>query len=380
MEAQNKFEQLTGLLEFDTDNLELRRECVSAALQQGDFDAAMSLTDEGLRRTPKSDALLFDKANIFIGRGEFAAAIGILDRFRGLDPDNPGVLQNLALCNYCLGDFSKSHPDLEVLYAAGDRSAGVVRLLVSSCHHLGLLERAIAVADENQSLARLDSALAGVYALAYLDSSRAADAAQFAAISLRANPNGIDALTVKATLSLAAGDIDRARIEFEGILNRNPQVGRAWIGLGSMALLKKDFSQAKSDLVRGVEFMPAHVGSWHMLGWTHFALGELAEAEHIFRHALALDRNFAETHGALASIAAIRGDAVQAEEMIAIALRLDSRSLAARFAQSVLTSRSGDSAASQQLVAGALRILAGSDGGILERFFSIARGKPASRH
>jgi tetratricopeptide (TPR) repeat protein len=380
MEAQNRFDQLSGLLEFDTDNLELRRECVSAALNEGNFDAAMSLTDEGLRRAPKSDALLFDKANIFIGRGDFAAAIGILDRFRSRNPDNAAVLQNLALCHYCLGDFAKSHGDLEILYAAGDRSTGVVRLLVSSCHQLGSLERAIAVADENKSLAGEDSALAGVYALAYLDASRAADAAEFAAISLRANPNGIDALTVGATLSLAAGDIDGAKLEFERILDGHPQVGRAWIGLGSIALLNKNFPQAKSDLLRGVEFMPAHVGSWHMLGWTHFALGELPDAERIFRHALALDRNFAETHGALASIAAIRGDAVQAQEMIAIALRLDSRSLAARFAQSVLASQSGDSAQSQQLVAGALRILAGSGGGILQRFFSVARGKPASRH
>jgi len=286
MEAQHKYERLFDLLKLDPDNLALRRDCVDAAVQSRNYDGAIAVAEAGLLLSPHDDMLLFGKANALIGRSEHHSAIGILGLLHALHPENAAIGQNLALCHYCVGNYSDARNYLEAVYADGERSPGVIRLLVSSCHHLGLIDRAVTIADENKELARKDSALAGAYALVYMDDSRAADAARCAAYSLRANPRCIDALLVDATLRLASGDVDTAKREFEDLLSVNPNLGRAWVGLGSMALLRRDFAQAKLDLTRGVESMPNHVGSWHMLGWTHLMAGELDDAEKVFNHAM----------------------------------------------------------------------------------------------
>ena len=379
MELQRKFERLHDLLKLDSANLQLRRECTALALQLRQFDRAIELADQGLTTEPNDDALLFTKSNALIGRQEYHAAREVLMNLQVAHPIDQAIQQNLALCCYCIGNYGEARQYLESIYAEGNREPGVIRLLVSSCHHLGLMDRAIFVADENKELARRDSALAGAYALAYLDDNRAVDAARCAAYSLRLNPRCIDALTVDATLKLAGGDTDTAKREFDDILSVNPKVGRAWIGLGSIALLHGDFARAKADLKRGLEAMPAHVGSWHMLGWTHLVAGEIDEAEKIFEHAMELDRNFAETHGALASIAAMRGQLDRAGEMIKVAQRLDPACLAAQFAQSVISAKIGNPARSQEIIGEATKALMGADAESYRRLLAIALQSNARR-
>lgn len=65
--------------------------------------------------------------------------------------------------------------------------------------------------------------------------------------------------------------------------------------------------------------------------------GELAEAEQTFRKALALDRNFGESHGGLAVVSALQGKKSEAEEGVQRALRLDPEGLSARYAEMVLS-------------------------------------------
>jgi tetratricopeptide (TPR) repeat protein len=372
MDAPQKLDRLSDLLKVDPSNLALRRDCVDAALLSKRYDVALELAEAGLVQAPLDDALRFNKSNALIGCGEYHSALGVLSELHALHPQNVAVAQNLALCEYIVGNFTQARAHLEGLYASGDRSVGVVRMLVSSCHHLGLMDRAVTVADENRELARTDSALAGAFAMVYLDDSRAVDAARCAAYSLRANPRCIDALTVDATLRLAAGDVETAKKVFEDLVSVNPNLGRAWVGLGSMALLQRDFAQAKLDLTRGVETMPGHVGSWHMLGWTHLMAGELSDAERVFDHAMELNHNFAETHGALAAIAAMRGHQDKAQEMIKVALRLDPACLSAQFAQSVIAANSGDPMRSQQLMGDAFNTLAKLDASTMSRLLAVA--------
>ena len=373
MEAHQKYLRFVELLKSDPTNVRLRLDCIDAALQSKDFDSALNVVESGLSLTHNQDELLFAKTNALIGMQDYAAAAKILSDLHALYPGNNAITQNLALCAYCLGDFADARRNSEMVYANGDHSVGVIRLLVSSCHHLGLMDRALAVADENKELARTDSALAGVYALLYLDANRPADAARCAVYSLRQNPNGIDALTVDATLKLSTGAVDGAQKGFERILEMNHRVGRAWIGLGSISMLRKDFVRAKEQIKRGLDNMPQHVGSWHLLGWLCLVEGELQEAESSFEKAMELNRNFAESHGALAAIAAMRGNIDRAQEMIKVAFRLDPNCLSARFAQSVVVAKSGDPARAQEIIQEGLKII-GGDNEMFKRLISRSVG------
>jgi len=162
-----------------------------------------------------------------------------------------------------------------------------------------------------------------------------------------------------------------AREQYEKVLQLAPGNGRAWVGLGVLALLRRDLTTAQSSLKRGLELMPGHVGSWHVLAWAHLTSGDLGAAEQVFRHALDLDRNFAETHGGLASVAALKGDSATAEEGIERALRLDPKCLSAQFARSVLLSRSGGSAG-RDLVRQTMRSLSPGDDSLLSRVIEDA--------
>jgi Flp pilus assembly protein TadD len=321
----------------------------------------LELADVGLESAPLDDGLRFAKTNALIGRGDFHNARTLLSELHALHPLEAGITQNLALCEYILGNHAAARAQTESLYATGDRSVGVLRMLISSCHHLGLMDRGVEVADANKQIVRGDSALAGACSLLYADDNRLADAARCAAYSLRENPRCIDALTTDATLKLASGETDSAKRIFDDILSNHPNNGRAWLGLGSIAMLDQDFAEAKRTLTRTVETMPQHVGSWHMLGWMHLAQGQLDDAEKVFDRAMELNRNFSETHGALASIAAMRGETAKAQELIKVAYRLDADSLVARFAESVLAARGGDQAKMQQLIGEGLQMVAGNN-------------------
>jgi Flp pilus assembly protein TadD len=95
-----------------------------------------------------------------------------------------------------------------------------------------------------------------------------------------------------------------------------------------------------------------------VLGWTYLLSGDLGSAERAFQRALELNRNFSETHGSLAAIAALRGDSVTAQRYMEVAQRLDPMCLSAQFTKSVLAGRGGDDEKARRIVLKALSRLA----------------------
>jgi tetratricopeptide (TPR) repeat protein len=372
MNEMERFEHLKALWQLDPRNSRLERECIDAALGAGQYAFVLSHTQSVPGSSPGDVRTLFDRGTALIGMREYRAAI---DAFSGVLQQRPDISAaglNLGLCHYCLAEYSEAKRALEPLYASGDRSAGLLRLLVSACHHLGLMDEAVALCEANPAPAREDSALAGVYALVYLDTDRAEPAGSWAATALARDPRCVDALIVEGSLSIISTDLARAKERFDSALALAPATARAWIGLGTLALLGRDLSGAREQLARGVELMPGHVGSWHILAWTHLLAGDLAAAEAALRRALELDRNFAETHGGLASVAALRGDRQEASRLIEIALRLDPRCLSAQFARSVLLGLMGNPAAARHLIRRTGAALAAQNGSVLGRVIEHA--------
>jgi Tfp pilus assembly protein PilF len=101
--------------------------------------------------------------------------------------------------------------------------------------------------------------------------------------------------------------------------------------------------------------MPSHVGTWHGQGWCELLQRRYASALDAFERALALDRNFAETHGGLAVVHARRGDRDAAMQAIERAMRLNKHGFAARYAQAVLEGKADDADAMRALAGSVLR-------------------------
>ena len=118
--------------------------------------------------------------------------------------------------------------------------------------------------------------------------------------------------------------------------------------------------------------MPTHVGSWLVLAWVHLFSRELESAEQVLHKAEQIDRNFSEVQGALAAVAALRGDVQGAQRGIEVALRLDPKCLSAQFARSVLISRSGDPERGRELIRKTVSGLSPGDGSLLSRVLEEA--------
>jgi Tfp pilus assembly protein PilF len=359
--------QLQQLLKADPGNQRLARECVELALACGDYDFVLHRTQQVLSGSPQDLTASFDRATALIGKRDYAAAVGMLREITALQPELLAAQINLGLCYYLLKQHAAAQMPLEVAYRAGERSSGLLRLLVSTYHYLGLLNEAIAVARENPQAAAADAALAGVYALAYLDANQAQSAAKWATIALAADPDCIDGLTVQATLDASRRHVAHARERYERVLQLSPENGRAWVGLGTLALLERNLPRALELLTRGVELLPTHVGSWVVLAWVHLFSKDLDSAEKVLRKAAQIDRNFSEVQGGLAVVAALRGDVQAAQRGIEVALRLDPKCLAAQFARSVLISRSGDPDGGREVIRKAVSGLPPGDGRLLSR-------------
>jgi Flp pilus assembly protein TadD len=349
---------LQRFLGTDPGNTHLFNECAALAQQLQDYEALLHVAETRLQAHPGDLPAASARTKALIGRGDFQSAALDLERMSTSAPQVPAFQQDLGLCYYCLGEFARARAPLEGALRLGERSAGLLRLLASTYHHLGLMAEAAALATENPTPAQGDGDLAAVYALIYLDAGRADEAARWTRQALALNPHNVDALTVEGTLATASGALDTANECFQRVLQRAPDTGRAWIGLGSTALLRRDLPDALEKLRRAVELMPTHVGSWHVLGWTYLLSGDLDGAEGAFQRTLELNRNFAESHGSLAAIAALRGDRATAERNMEVAQRLDPMCLSAQFTRSVLAGRAGDEEKARRIVLKALSRLA----------------------
>ena len=310
---------------------------------------------------------LFDKATGLIGQRAYRPALDLLRQLEPAAAADSAVRMNMALCCYCLGDFASAKQNLDECHAVGVKTPSMLRMLVSSCHHLGLLDEAVRIAGENEAAASADAGLAGVFALLYLDADDPMRAAKFASIALRLNPKSLDGRVTEGTLLTARAQIERARQMLESVVEDAPATARAWIGLGSLSLLDQQLDAAKQQLRRGLDLMPDYVGAWQLLGWAQLVSGEANAAAETFERARALDPDFAETHGGLATVAATRGEEQRARELIEAAQRLDPDCLAAQVAQAVLLGRSGRPAQAQDLLANAIAELAAKDSTALSK-------------
>src|SRR5207342_527942 len=98
---------------------------------------------------------------------------------------------------------------------------------------------------------------------------------------------------------------------------------------------------ARDQLLHAVVTMPDHIGTWHALAWAQLLLGDIDAAAGSYQQAYDLDRNFADSHGGLALIHALRGETDAAEQAVKRALRLSPQCATALYAKSLLLSDAG---------------------------------------
>ncbi len=378
-DLMQQLERSEGYLASDPDNTELLARVIDLSLAAGDGARAVRHAQAALQRYPDDAFFLARLGSAYLARKEWAEAAAVFERVLAQHADL-NLAYNLAYAYLWQGRHADAYAAMTPYLEAAELVPAMVTLLVRALHHMGEIDRAIALAEAHMARCEGDASFLAAASLACFDAGKLEQAGQLSAAALALAPAQaqgqgqqalpLEALVTAGSLALARVDSDVAVAQFQQALKINPAEGRSWSGLGTASLLKRDLPGAQQQLERAVKYMPSHIGSWHLLGWSRLLAGQLDSARAAFQTALDLDRNFGDSHGGLAVVQAMQGQREQAEAGVTRALGLDGDSLSARYAQMVLAGETADPERFRKL---ALRLLSTRQGAFGQNLADIAK-------
>jgi len=348
----DRLQRLAAYLEQDPKNAALLADACDAAIACGRHEQAQAYIVRGEAGDADAAAWLFRRSRIAIARRELPQASELLERLRNTAGDQPVLAHDLAYVRLLQGEFESCRATVQPWLEreqAGEHRASLQVLWLRAMHRLGRGDEALEWARARVAAGTLEPAARGPASLIALDLEDFVLARDWADRALAADPRQAEALVARGCVALATGDPQQARQWLQAALECNPDDGRTWSALGMASLQAQDLPLAESQLERAVSGMPGHVGSAHALGWSRLLQGKHEGALAAFLHALEIDRNFAETHGAIGLVLALRGDAEGSRRHLELADRLDAANVTGRYARALLAGEAGDRAALQRL-------------------------------
>ena len=345
--------RLESYLSSDPDNNVLLVDAFETALQAALFSKAEQFLADAQSRQTDTTAWQFRASNLYLAQGRLQDAQAVLISLEELQGPHPAIIHNLAFICFQKNDFAGA---LELLGNVLDNVGHTVQdisqlqvLWLRCMHRLLRLEEALEYALQQQKVNRLSDQAAGIASLVAVDLGNMELAATWARQALASNPEQVEALVANATVALSQKNTDLSRQCLLRALTKNATDGRVLSLLGFTEMYDMKIDQALPYLQDAVVYMPKHIGTHLGLGWLYFIQKNLDAASAEFDAALALDRNFSESHGAIAVIAAMQNQVEKAEQHIELALRLDKTNFSAPYAQAILSGEANDAEAIKRL-------------------------------
>ena len=343
-----RLNRLLAFIEQDAGNLTLRKDAVREACDIGHWDTAGKLIDAGLEAHPGEAGLLALAGFAHLQAQRYDEAERVLSAALSQGLDAAELHYNLAFAQF----MQKRHAEaFDRLAPSVLQALPLALLLRARClHHLGRPAEAIVDCKAHLALAPGDADTHGLLGLLLFEQGQGEAATAHIEAALSKNPKQLEAMLALASRQADSQEYDAARDSFDTLLQAHPECGRAWLGLALIKVSHMQVEAAKRDIELAATHMPDHVGTWHVLAWVHILLGDPPAAGRAFEQAMAPDRNFGETHGGLAVVAALQGREVDARAGIKRSLRLDPQSMSAQYALMLLLQRDGQHDEAQALL------------------------------
>lgn len=333
-----RLSQLLGYLKQDPSNAALLADVFDTSLAVGNFTEAGFQVARALHADPTDVAWLRREALLLLAQGHFAKAADALSRLIEDGEDDSITRFNLAYARFGQGQWLIAKGISEPLREQTTEVGDLAWSLWLRCEHR-LLEFDEGLSAFRMALAirKLPPEVWGVASLMAFDAGSLVDAQAWAERALQSDPDQMEAIVVSGSIALGKQQVKKASELFERALGINVSDGRTWSGLAFTRMLNFDFPGAQAAFNKAIATMADHIGTWIGLGWCEFLSKRPQAAQKAFEQAIALDRNFGESHGALAVALVQLGQLEDARHEIDIALKLDPRGLSARYAQSMLS-------------------------------------------
>jgi tetratricopeptide (TPR) repeat protein len=344
-----RLNRLLTYVAIDPGNLILRKDSINEACDRGQWETAQRLIRTGLQLHANEPDLLVLCALVNFHVQSYAEAEQALAAARTLGIEVPELKYNLALVLFMQKRYADALDAMQEASVA-DTVPQALLLRARCLHHLNRPAEAVAQCRAHLALAPGDAETHGVLALLLYEQGLLDEAKRHAAAALQLDEAQLEGLLALASMQADAREYEAARGSFGTLVQAHPHCGRAWLGLALIDLSHLQFEPALSHCERATACMPQHIGTWHVMAWGHLMQGNASAARAAFEAALSLDRNFGETHGGLAVVAALEGQEEEARLNIKRASRLDSQSMSMQYAQMLLLQREGKDAQARALL------------------------------
>lgn len=347
-----KLHLLEGYLRSDPGNTSLLVDAFEAALRCAEWGQAAFHLRHGQALAPQDAGWDLREGDFWLAQSQFDRAKGVLEPLVALRDPPPGfpdvVLHNLTYIDFhehnyaaCVARMAARFETVPIAQIEEKpASPQLQHLWLRALHRVGELQRAIDWTRAQAKAGQLSPEAAGIASLIALDAGDVMSARTWSDTAIRdadALGKPIEALVTQASLALAARDGPRAQALASSALQLNPDDGRAWSARAFADLLSGELDIARAHFSKALATMPEHIGTWHGQGWTQLLIHDLDAAQRSFGAALALDRNFAESHGGLAVVLALKKRAEEAHTHALLAMKLDPSNLSGRYAQAILS-------------------------------------------
>jgi tetratricopeptide (TPR) repeat protein len=334
-----RLERLLGLLAREPGNLGLRKDVVREACKMDAWERVGEIAEEGACLYPDDTEMLVLSACVHMNGKRYAEAEKALAAAIALGFEPVEVRYHLAFARLMQRRHAQALEILKVPLMSFELPRALI-LRARCWHHLGRRDEAIKDCRAYLAHASMDAETNGLLAILLYEDNQHSPARRHADAALLRDPLQCEALLTLALIH-ADGDNDvLARHIFERLLAKHPVCGRGWLGLALLKLRHSQVEEAKRDVELATQYTPDDIATWQVLGWIEIMRGDVTAAQRAFETAHTIDRNFAETHGGLAVVAALQGHEDQARLSVKRALRLDPEALSSRYAEVLLFHRS----------------------------------------
>lgn len=338
--------RLEGYLRLDPHNARLLTEVFETALRHGRADRAQAVLEQLPDALRHTGVWRLRQAHAWMVQDLWPQAQELLHDLRAEAEVDPVVLHHdLAYCAWHLGQLQTA---LEWLAPWRGPSAELPTmpelqtLLLRLLHRTDALDEALNLARHWEQQGRWVPDVAGVASLLAFDQAELALAHRWSLQALEQHPQHLEALITQASLALSQQQGEQVQTLLRPLLEIHPQEGRAQSLWAFADMQAGRLESAGEHFELALQTMPDHVGTWIGSGWVCLLCKQHAAALQRFEQALALDRNFADSHGSCAAALAWLGQRELAEQAIHRALRLSRRCASAHYAQAVLDGHGED--------------------------------------
>lgn len=346
----SRLARLLSFLDHDPGNVGLLLDAMGLAIELGDTSAGQALVahlDANAISDPRAFAYA---AHLLLQAGQYAEAGVWGSRALAGGVNQPAVVFNAAVGHFYGGDYVSAAEHLAKLTVDENCSVGTLLMHARALHHIEQTEEAELLVKRAQQLEPENIEVRGLLALLQYENDDNPSALQTARETLAENPDQLDALIACASAHFELGNIEASRKTWLHTVTAHDNCGRAWSGLGQLEFNELEFVDAEKHLLLAVEFMPDHIGTWHLLAWIYILRNDSVQARAALDKSYELDRNFGETHGGLAIVDVMDNHDSRARLGIRRALKLNPLGLGARYAELLLLQKAGQADKAQQLV------------------------------